>query len=128
MMSSRRRGLSLFLHEATLVADVDRMAADGGLTLMTMHNAKGLEFPAVFVAGMEEELFPHIRSLDDPEQLAEERRLCYVALNAGQGAALPALRRAALQQPVTWPDSFPFYCRTAHGACDRPRYADASAS
>ena len=41
---------------------------------MTMHNAKGLEFPAVFVAGMEEELFPHIRSLDDPEQLAEERR------------------------------------------------------
>ena len=74
------QGLGLFLHEASLVADVDRMNADGGLTLMTMHNAKGLEFPAVFVAGMEEELFPHIRSLDDPEQLAEERRLCYVAL------------------------------------------------
>ncbi len=74
------QGLSLFLHEATLAADVDRMDAEGGLTLMTMHNAKGLEFPAVFVTGMEEELFPHIRSLDDPEQLAEERRLCYVAL------------------------------------------------
>ena len=74
------QGLSLFLHEATLAADVDRLDAEGGLTLMTMHNAKGLEFPAVFVTGMEEELFPHIRSYDDPEQMAEERRLCYVAL------------------------------------------------
>jgi DNA helicase-2/ATP-dependent DNA helicase PcrA len=74
------QGLSLFLHEATLAADVDRLDADGGLTLMTMHNAKGLEFPAVFVTGMEEELFPHIRSFDEPEQMAEERRLCYVAL------------------------------------------------
>lgn len=74
------QGLGLFLHEATLAADVDRLDEEGGLTLMTMHNAKGLEFPAVFVTGMEEELFPHIRSLDDPEQLAEERRLCYVAL------------------------------------------------
>ncbi len=74
------QGLGLFLHEATLAADVDRMDADGGLTLMTMHNAKGLEFPVVFVTGMEEELFPHIRALDDPEGIEEERRLCYVAL------------------------------------------------
>ena len=74
------QGLSLFLHEATLAADVDRMDADGGLTLMTMHNAKGLEFPVVFVTGMEEDLFPHIRALDDPEGVEEERRLCYVAL------------------------------------------------
>ena len=73
------QGLSLFLHEATLAADVDRMDAEGGLTLMTMHNAKGLEFPAVIVVGLEEELFPHIRSFDDIEQMAEERRLCYVA-------------------------------------------------
>lgn len=73
------QGLSLFLHEATLAADVDRMDAEGGLTLMTMHNAKGLEFPAVIVVGLEEELFPHIRSFDDLEQMAEERRLCYVA-------------------------------------------------
>ncbi len=102
------QGLSLFLHEATLVADVDRMAEDGGLTLMTMHNAKGLEFPAVFVAGMEEELFPHIRSLDDPEQLAEERRLCYVALTRAKERLylLYAARRYSSQSLGRIPSRF----------------------
>lgn len=102
------QGLSLFLHEATLVADVDRMNADGGLTLMTMHNAKGLEFPAVFVAGMEEELFPHIRSLDDPEQLAEERRLCYVALTRAKQRLylLYAARRYSSQSLGRIPSRF----------------------
>ena len=102
------QGLSLFLHEATLVADVDRMDEDGGLTLMTMHNAKGLEFPAVFVAGMEEELFPHIRSLDDPEQLAEERRLCYVALTRAKERLylLYAARRYSSQSMGRIPSRF----------------------
>lgn len=102
------QGLSLFLHEATLVADVDRMNEDGGLTLMTMHNAKGLEFPAVFVAGMEEELFPHIRSLDDPEQLAEERRLCYVALTRAKERLylLYAARRYSSQSLGRIPSRF----------------------
>lgn len=102
------QGLGLFLHEATLVADVDRMEADGSLTLMTMHNAKGLEFPAVFVAGMEEELFPHIRSLDDPEQLAEERRLCYVALTRAKQRLylLYAARRYSSQSVGRIPSRF----------------------
>jgi len=50
------------------------------LTLMTMHNAKGLEFPVVFIVGMEDAVFPHHRALGDPDELEEERRLCYVAM------------------------------------------------
>ncbi len=101
-------GVGYFLHEATLVADVDRMEADGGLTLMTMHNAKGLEFPAVFVTGMEEELFPHIRSFDDPEQMAEERRLCYVALTRAKERLhlLYAARRYSSQSLGRIPSRF----------------------
>lgn len=73
--------LGLFLEEVSLVADVDKLE-DGvdGATLMTLHSAKGLEFPVVFLVGLEEGLFPHSRSLDDEEQLHEERRLCYVGM------------------------------------------------
>ncbi len=73
--------LGLFLEEVSLVADVDSMAAGAeGATLITLHSAKGLEFPAVFMVGMEEGLFPHSRSLDSEEELNEERRLCYVGM------------------------------------------------
>jgi DNA helicase II / ATP-dependent DNA helicase PcrA len=73
--------LSGFLEEVALVSAVDE-ADDGSgrLTLMTVHNAKGLEYEMVLVTGLEEGLFPHARSIDDPEGLEEERRLCYVAL------------------------------------------------
>jgi DNA helicase-2/ATP-dependent DNA helicase PcrA len=72
--------LSDFLQEISLYADVDSME-DGEplVTLMTLHNAKGLEFPVVFITGMEEGLFPHSRSLDE-QRLEEERRLCYVGI------------------------------------------------
>ncbi|HSG80518.1 MAG TPA: 3'-5' exonuclease, partial [Acidimicrobiia bacterium] len=56
----------------------------GAVTLMTLHNAKGLEFPVIFMAGMEEGVFPHMRSLGDPEQLEEERRLAYVGVTRAQ--------------------------------------------
>lgn len=73
--------LESFLVEVSLLTDQDRSAEEQEqVTLMTLHSAKGLEFPVVYLAGLEEETFPHIRSLDDPDQMEEERRLCYVGL------------------------------------------------
>ena len=72
--------LNAYLESVSLTADVDAMDSDDKITLMTMHNAKGLEFPVVFMVGMEEGLFPHVRSFTDSEEMEEERRLCYVGL------------------------------------------------
>ena len=70
-----------FLEKVALVSNVDNYnEQEGQVTLMTVHSAKGLEFPVVFIVGLEEGLFPHSRSLDDPEQMEEERRLAYVAI------------------------------------------------
>jgi DNA helicase-2/ATP-dependent DNA helicase PcrA len=74
-------GLTTFLEGVALVSDVDGL--DGTLdavTLVTLHQAKGLEFPVVFIVGMEDGILPHVRSLDEPGQLEEERRLCYVGI------------------------------------------------
>jgi DNA helicase II / ATP-dependent DNA helicase PcrA len=88
-----------FLEQVSLVADADEIpdedVADGGeaaepkedpgvVTLMTLHTAKGLEFPVVFLTGLEDGAFPHLRSLSDPKELAEERRLAYVGLTRAQ--------------------------------------------
>ncbi len=79
------RRLELFLESVSLATDVDALDEQAGaVTLMTLHNAKGLEFPVIFIAGLEEGVFPHMRSLGDPEQLEEERRLCYVGLTRAQ--------------------------------------------
>jgi DNA helicase-2/ATP-dependent DNA helicase PcrA len=72
--------LSDFLDHAALVSDTDSYSSDARVTLMTLHAAKGLEFPLVFLSGMEEGLFPNSRSLLDPTGLEEERRLCYVGM------------------------------------------------
>ena len=73
--------LARFLEHVALVSDIDDAQLDNDkFTLMTLHSAKGLEFPVVFLAGMEEGLFPHSRSLMDDEQMEEERRLCYVGI------------------------------------------------
>ncbi|MBM3463741.1 MAG: ATP-dependent DNA helicase PcrA [Armatimonadetes bacterium] len=73
--------LENFLNRIALVADVDALKEEGGaVTLMTLHSAKGLEYPVVFLAGMEEGLFPHSRVFTDPRELEEERRLCYVGM------------------------------------------------
>lgn len=74
-------GLPGFLEEIALVSDIDSFDADAeAVTLMTLHAAKGLEFPVVFMVGMEESLFPHSRALYDQNQMEEERRLCYVGM------------------------------------------------
>ncbi|MDR0837772.1 MAG: UvrD-helicase domain-containing protein [Propionibacteriaceae bacterium] len=74
--------LAAFLERIALAADTDALpdASEGVVTLMTLHAAKGLEFDDVFITGLEEGIFPHARSLDDPEELPEERRLAYVGL------------------------------------------------
>jgi len=73
--------LEEFLDTVALLSDVDEWSAErGAITLMTLHSAKGLEFPVVFITGMEEGVFPHVRSMEDSEELEEERRLCYVGL------------------------------------------------
>ncbi|MBI3984312.1 DUF3553 domain-containing protein [Candidatus Microgenomates bacterium] len=74
-------GLDAFLEEVALVSDIDEYdVASEAVTFMTLHAAKGLEFPVVYMIGMEEGVFPHARSLLDPDQLEEERRLCYVGM------------------------------------------------
>jgi DNA helicase-2/ATP-dependent DNA helicase PcrA len=73
-----------FIDHAALVADTDQYKADARVTLMTMHSAKGLEFPLVFIVGLEEGLFPHSRASASEEDLEEERRLCYVAITRAQ--------------------------------------------
>ncbi|MBM2825254.1 MAG: hypothetical protein HW402_918 [Dehalococcoidales bacterium] len=74
-------GLASFLEGVTLVSDVDGLEeTTAAVTLITLHQAKGLEFPVVFIVGMEEGLLPHFRSLDDPTQMEEERRLSYVGI------------------------------------------------
>jgi DNA helicase II / ATP-dependent DNA helicase PcrA len=75
------QGLTVFLESVALVSDVDGLEDKlDTVTLITLHQAKGLEFPIVFIVGMEDGILPHYRSIDDPSQLEEERRLCYVGI------------------------------------------------
>jgi DNA helicase-2/ATP-dependent DNA helicase PcrA len=80
--------LSGFLEKVSLVADADEIPDGqdhgGVVTLMTLHTAKGLEFPTVFLTGMEDGIFPHARTLDDPKEVEEERRLAYVGLTRAE--------------------------------------------
>ncbi len=93
-MDSRDRGetLSEFLDHAALVSDADQYDENSRVTLMTLHAAKGLEFPLVFLIGLEEGLFPHSRTLLAPDDIEEERRLCYVGHDARDGHAHPDAR------------------------------------
>jgi len=76
----RGETLAEFLDHAALASDTDQYDPNARVTMMTLHAAKGLEFPLVFLAGLEEGLFPHSRTLQNPEELEEERRLCYVGM------------------------------------------------
>jgi len=74
-------GLAAFLEGVTLISDVDGLDETvEAVTLITLHQAKGLEFPVVFIVGMEDGILPHFKSFDDPAQMEEERRLCYVGI------------------------------------------------
>ena len=93
-----------FLEQVSLVADTDALPdpddpTETGVVMMTLHSAKGLEFPVVFIGGMEESVFPHMRALTEPAELEEERRLCYVGLTRA---------RERLYLSHAW-------CRTLHG-------------
>jgi DNA helicase-2/ATP-dependent DNA helicase PcrA len=90
-----------FLEAVSLVADADEVEADASsVTLMTLHTAKGLEYPVVFLVGLEDGVFPHMRSLGEPDELEEERRLCYVGITRA---------RERLYLTNTW-------CRTLWGS------------
>jgi DNA helicase-2/ATP-dependent DNA helicase PcrA len=85
MDQSEDRSLQAFLDSVALIADIDTLAeGKGTVTLMTLHSAKGLEFPVVFMTGMEEGVFPHTRSLSEDAELEEERRLCYVGMTRAE--------------------------------------------
>jgi DNA helicase-2/ATP-dependent DNA helicase PcrA len=84
-LQDRAQALEQFLTEITLRSDVDSYQEDEeGVTLITLHMVKGLEFPVVFIVGMEDGLLPHSRAIADPDQMPEERRLCYVGITRAQ--------------------------------------------
>jgi len=101
--------LAQFLERVSLVADTDEIPEHGAgvVTLMTLHTAKGLEFPVVFVTGWEDGMFPHMRALDDPGELSEERRLAYVGITRARQRLYVsrAVVRSSWGQPMLNPES-----------------------
>lgn len=101
--------LAAFLERVALVADADSIPDDdeGMVTLMTLHTAKGLEFPVVFLTGLEDGVFPHLRAMSDPAELAEERRLAYVGITRARERLYlsRALMRSSFGQPNANPAS-----------------------
>jgi DNA helicase II / ATP-dependent DNA helicase PcrA len=106
-MDSRDRGETLaeFLDHAALVSDVDTYDPRGTVTLMTLHSAKGLEFGLVFLVGMEEGLFPHSRAFNDPDQMEEERRLCYVGMTRAMDHLVLSTARYRRRYGTDMPDA-----------------------
>jgi len=106
-MDSRDRGESIeeFLDHAALVADTDTYDPRGRTTLMTLHSAKGLEFNLVFLLGLEEGLFPHSRAFNDPDQMEEERRLCYVGMTRAMDQLILSQARYRRRYGTDMPDA-----------------------
>jgi DNA helicase-2/ATP-dependent DNA helicase PcrA len=125
--------LDAFLEQVSLVADADSVpdASGGVVTLMTLHTAKGLEFPVVFLTGMEDGVFPHMRALGEPDEMAEERRLAYVGITRARSLLFVsrALSRSAWGAPAwnlpsRFLDEIPPELITWSGAVDRAPFID----
>ncbi|HET6877069.1 MAG TPA: DNA helicase PcrA [Jatrophihabitans sp.] len=125
--------LDAFLEQVSLVADADSVpdASGGVVTLMTLHTAKGLEFPVVFLTGLEDGVFPHMRTLGDPAELAEERRLAYVGITRARSRLYlsRALSRSAWGAPSWNPpsrflDEVPAELAQWSGAVDRTPFVN----
>ena len=125
--------LDAFLEQVSLVADADSVpdASGGVVTLMTLHTAKGLEFPVVFLTGLEDGVFPHMRTLGDPAELAEERRLAYVGITRARERLYlsRALSRSAWGAPSWNPpsrflDEVPAELAQWSGAVDRTPFVN----
>jgi len=101
----RGETLAEFLDHAALVSDTDQYKADSRVTLMTLHAAKGLEFPLVVLAGLEEGLFPLSRTLNEPDQVEEERRLCYVGLTRAMDTLIVTRARYRRRYGNDMPDT-----------------------
>jgi DNA helicase-2/ATP-dependent DNA helicase PcrA len=123
-----KEGLPSFLENIALVTDTDSYNEKvNAVTMITLHAAKGLEFPIVFILGLEEGLLPHRRSLDDPDQMEEERRLCYVGITRAKDQVylVRAFRRSSMgATSVNLPSRFlmdiPSHLRTTpRGAADK---------
>jgi DNA helicase-2/ATP-dependent DNA helicase PcrA len=119
--------LDAFLEQVSLIADADTVpdASGGVVTLMTLHTAKGLEFPVVFLTGLEDGVFPHLRALGEPDEMAEERRLAYVGITRAKSRLYlsRALSRSAWGAPSRNPasrflDEIPGELATWTGAVD----------
>ncbi len=117
--------LDYFLEEVALVSDVDELdEKNDAVTLITLHQAKGLEFPIVFIVGVEEGVLPHFRSLPDPAQMEEERRLMYVGITRARESVylVYALRRmlmgsTAHNPPSRFLDDIPSHLTSSPGTC-----------
>ena len=100
--------LTAFLESVSLVADIDELdEKTDALTLITLHQAKGLEFPVIFIVGLEEGILPHRRSFEDPDEMEEERRLCYVGITRAEKRLylLRCYRRTLFGEPTSNPPS-----------------------
>jgi DNA helicase-2/ATP-dependent DNA helicase PcrA len=108
--ANRGSGITDFLDQVALVSDVDSLDnASGTVSLLTLHSAKGLEFPVVFMVGMEEGLFPHQRSMDAAEDIEEERRLCYVGMTRAKERLVMTSARSRMvfgQNRISAPSRF----------------------
>ena len=116
--------LDRFLEEVALVADIDRAEEGERVTLMTLHAAKGLEFEEVYISGMEEGLFPGNRSIDDPEEMEEERRLCYVGITrAKQRLSLSSAKSRIVNGELRFHRESPFLAEIPEELIERQKSA-----